>query len=99
MKRLVAEALGTFVLVAGGCGSAVLSAAFPELGIGFMGVALAFGLSVLVMAYAVGHISGGHFTRPSPWDWWQADVFRRHKLFLTSSPSWWAASPLAGCSI
>lgn len=61
MKRLVAEALGTFVLVAGGCGSAVLSAAFPELGIGFMGVALAFGLSVLVMAYAVGHISGGHF--------------------------------------
>ncbi|MEN4560137.1 aquaporin Z [Pantoea agglomerans] len=61
MKRLVAEALGTFVLVAGGCGSAVLSATFPELGIGFMGVALAFGLSVLVMAYAVGHISGGHF--------------------------------------
>ncbi|MGC0808113.1 aquaporin Z [Pantoea agglomerans] len=60
-KRLVTEALGTFVLVAGGCGSAMLSAAFPELGIGFMGVALAFGLSVLVMAYAVGHISGGHF--------------------------------------
>jgi aquaporin Z len=61
MKRLVAEALGTFVLVLGGCGSAVLAAAFPGLGIGFMGVALAFGLSVLVMAYAVGHISGGHF--------------------------------------
>ncbi|MGC1005436.1 aquaporin Z [Pantoea agglomerans] len=61
-KRLVTEALGTFVLVAGGCGSAMLSAAFPELGIGFMGVALAFGLSVLVMAYAVGHISGGHFS-------------------------------------
>lgn len=61
MKRLVAEALGTFVLVTGGCGSAILSAAFPGLGIGFMGVALAFGLSVLVMAYAVGHISGGHF--------------------------------------
>ncbi|KAA5976302.1 aquaporin Z [Pantoea sp. M_8] len=61
MKRLIAEALGTFVLVAGGCGSAVLSAAFPQLGIGFLGVALAFGLSVLVMAYAVGHISGGHF--------------------------------------
>ena len=61
MKRIVAEALGTFVLVLGGCGSAVLSAAFPDLGIGFMGVALAFGLSVLVMACAVGHISGGHF--------------------------------------
>lgn len=61
MKRLVAEALGTFVLVTGGCGSAILSAAFPGLGIGFMGVALAFGLSVLVIAYAVGHISGGHF--------------------------------------
>ncbi|WP_455846198.1 aquaporin Z [Pantoea agglomerans] len=61
MKRLVAETLGTFVLVLGGCGSAVLAAAFPELGIGFAGVALAFGLTVLVMAFAVGHISGGHF--------------------------------------
>ena len=53
--------LGTFWLVFGGCGSAVLAAAFPELGIGFAGVALAFGLTVLTMAYAVGHISGGHF--------------------------------------
>lgn len=61
MQRLVAESLGTFVLVLGGCGSAVLAAAFPELGIGFAGVALAFGLTVLVMAFAVGHISGGHF--------------------------------------
>ena len=61
MKRLVAETLGTFVLVLGGCGSAVLAAAFTELGIGFAGVALAFGLTVLVMAFAVGHISGGHF--------------------------------------
>lgn len=61
MKRLVAETLGTFVLVLGGCGSAVLAAAFPELGIGFAGVALAFGLTVLMMAFAVGHISGGHF--------------------------------------
>jgi aquaporin Z len=61
LKRLVAETLGTFVLVLGGCGSAVLAAAFPELGIGFAGVALAFGLTVLVMAFAVGHISGGHF--------------------------------------
>lgn len=61
MKRLVAETLGTFVLVLGGCGSAVLAAAFLQLGIGFAGVALAFGLTVLVMAFAVGHISGGHF--------------------------------------
>ncbi|ANB16210.1 aquaporin Z [Dokdonella koreensis] len=60
-KRTAAEFLGTFWLVFGGCGSAVLAAAFPELGIGFVGVALAFGLTVLTMAYAVGHISGGHF--------------------------------------
>jgi len=56
-----AEFFGTFWLVLGGCGSAVLAAGFPELGIGFMGVAFAFGLTVLTMAYAVGHISGGHF--------------------------------------
>jgi aquaporin Z len=61
LKRLSAEAFGTFWLVFGGCGSAVLAAAFPELGIGFAGVALAFGLTVLTMAYAVGPISGGHF--------------------------------------
>ena len=61
MNKLAAEAFGTFWLVFGGCGSAVLAAAFPELGIGFAGVALAFGLTVLTMAYAVGPISGGHF--------------------------------------
>lgn len=61
MQRLVAEGVGTFVLVFGGCGSAVLAATFPQVGIGFAGVALAFGLTVLVMAFAVGHISGGHF--------------------------------------
>jgi len=61
MQKFMAELLGTFVLVLGGCGSAVLAAAFPQLGIGFAGVALAFGLTVLIMAYAVGHISGGHF--------------------------------------
>jgi aquaporin Z len=60
-RRLVAEFFGTFWLVFGGCGSAVISAAFPHLGIGFTGVAFAFGLTVLTMAYAVGHISGGHF--------------------------------------
>ncbi len=60
-RRLTAEFLGTFWLVFGGCGSAVLAAALPQLGIGFTGVAFAFGLTVLTMAYAVGHISGGHF--------------------------------------
>jgi aquaporin Z len=60
-KRAAAEAIGTFWLVFGGCGSAVLAAAYPELGIGFAGVALAFGLTVLTMAYSVGHISGAHF--------------------------------------
>jgi aquaporin Z len=60
-QRLGAEFLGTAWLVFGGCGSAVLAAAFPGLGIGFVGVALAFGLTVLTMAYAVGHVSGGHF--------------------------------------
>jgi aquaporin Z len=59
-KRAIAEFLGTFWLVFGGCGSAVLAAAFPQLGIGFAGVALAFGLTVLTMAFAIGHISGCH---------------------------------------
>jgi len=59
-KRLGAEFIGTFWLVLGGCGSAVLAAAFPGLGIGFLGVALAFGLTVLTMAFAIGHISGCH---------------------------------------
>jgi len=59
-KRAVAEFIGTFWLVFGGCGSAVLAAAFPQLGIGFVGVALAFGLTVMTMAFAIGHISGCH---------------------------------------
>ena len=61
MNRTLAEFLGTFLLVFGGCGSAVLAAAFPEVGIGLVGVSLAFGLTVLTMAYAVGRVSGGHF--------------------------------------
>jgi aquaporin Z len=60
-KRAIAEFLGTFWLTFGGCGSAVIAAAYPQLGIGFLGVALAFGLTVVTMAYAVGHISGAHF--------------------------------------
>lgn len=61
MKKLFAEFFGTFWLVFGGCGSAIYAAGIPDLGIGFVGVSLAFGLTVLTMAYAVGHISGGHF--------------------------------------
>lgn len=60
-KKLAAEFLGTFWLVLGGCGCAVLAASYPAVGIGLLGVSLAFGLAVLTMAYAVGHISGGHF--------------------------------------
>ena len=60
-RRMGAEFFGTFWLTFGGCGAAVLAAGFPQLGIGFLGVSLAFGLTVLTMAYAVGHISGGHF--------------------------------------
>jgi aquaporin Z len=61
LRRVAAEFFGTFWLVFGGCGAAVLAATFPHTGIGFLGVAFAFGLTVLTMAYAVGHISGGHF--------------------------------------
>lgn len=61
VNRCLAEFLGTFMLVLGGCGSAVLAAAFPQVGIGLVGVSLAFGLTVLTMAYAVGRVSGGHF--------------------------------------
>src|ERR1700716_3450970 len=60
MKKLAAEFVGTFWLILGGCGSAVLAAAFPNVGIGLAGVSLAFGLTVLTMAYAIGHISGCH---------------------------------------
>src|SRR6201982_3855413 len=60
-RRVVAEFFGTWWLVLGGCGAAVLAAGYPSLGIGFLGVAFAFGLTVLTRAYAVGHIAGGHF--------------------------------------
>jgi aquaporin Z len=61
VRRVSAEFFGTFWLTLGGCGAAIISAAFPAVGIGLLGVAFAFGLTVLTMAYAVGHISGGHF--------------------------------------
>ncbi|WP_174635234.1 aquaporin Z [Yersinia thracica] len=74
-KRLLAELIGSFWLVLGGCGSAVLSASFPGLGIGFLGVSLAFGLTVITMVYAVGTISGGHFNPAVTLGAWAAGRF------------------------
>ena len=71
-RRVAAEFFGTFWLVFGGCGAAVLAAGFPSFGIGFLGVAFAFGLTVLTMAYAVGHISGGHFNSAVTIGLWSA---------------------------
>lgn len=79
-KPLAAEFLGTFWLVFGGCGSAVFAAAFPQLGIGFTGVALAFGLTVVTMAYAVGPISGGHFNPAVSLGLWAGGRFPTDRL-------------------
>ncbi len=80
MKKLFAEFFGTYWLVLGGCGSAVFAAGIPNLGIGFAGVALAFGLTVLTMAYAVGHISGGHFNPAVSFGLWAGGRFSTKDL-------------------
>lgn len=80
MDKYLAECIGTFWLVFGGCGSAILAAAFPELGIGFAGVSLAFGLTVLTAAYALGHISGGHFNPAVSFGLWAGGRFEAKQL-------------------
>ena len=79
-NKLVAEFIGTFWLVLGGCGSAVLAAKFPETGIGFLGVALAFGLTVLTLVYGLGHISGAHFNPAVSIGLWMGGRFKSSEL-------------------
>lgn len=90
-RRLAAETLGTFWLVFGGCGSAVFAAGFPDLGIAFVGVSFAFGLTVLTMAYAVGHISGCHLNPAVTIGLWAAKKFP-----LSEVPAYWVAQIIGG---
>src|ERR1700744_4187469 len=90
-RKLAAEFIGTFWLVLGGCGSAVLAAGVPELGIGYAGVALAFGLTVLTGAYAFGHISGGHFNPAVTFGLYAAGRFPARDI-----PAYWIAQLLGG---
>src|SRR6202789_3087639 len=90
-KRFTAEFIGTFWLVFGGCGSAVLAAAFPALGIGFVGVALAFGLTVLTMAYAIGHISGCHLNPAVT-----LGLVAGKRFPATELPVYWVAQVIGG---
>lgn len=80
MKKYLSELFGTFWLVFGGCGSAIFAAGIPNLGIGFVGVSLAFGLTVLTMAYAVGHISGGHFNPAVSLGLWAGGKFSAKEI-------------------
>jgi aquaporin Z len=92
-RRMAAEFIGTFWLVIGGCGSAVLAAAFPNVGIGLLGVSFAFGLTVVTGAYAFGHISGGHFNPAVTAGLWAGGRFP-----LTDLLPYWASQVLGGIS-
>ncbi len=97
MKKLIAEFIGTLWLVLGGCGSAVLAAAYPNLGIGFVGVSIAFGLTVVTMAYAIGHISGCHLNPAVSIGLWAGGRFDKKELlpYIISQ----VLGALAGASI
>ena len=97
MKKNIAEFVGTFWLVLGGCGSAVLAASFPDVGIGLLGVSLAFGLTVLTMAYAIGHISGCHLNPAVSIGLWAGGRFPMNQLLPYIVSQFWEASLRGAC--